>query len=144
MGIACIKTVFKKYWFIICIDDYSRYMILAEQIDHEPTCEEIENMLLPYIIDHQPENILTDNKPFKEQWDKWCKEQCSNPLHAHPYYPQDKGKVERAIRNISEEFIYLIKKFPHWLNGIIDSYKQWYNHKRLHAGINAFPASLYT
>jgi len=134
----------KNYWFIICIDDYSRFMIIAEQLHHEPNCVEIEEALLPYIQKHKPENILTDNKPFKEQWDNWCKNHGVNPLHAHPYYPQDKGKVERAIRNISEEFIYLISKFPHWLFGFISKYQQWYNYRRFHHGINAVPAQLFT
>ncbi|MDY6865535.1 MAG: hypothetical protein SVY15_06155 [Halobacteriota archaeon] len=33
-------------------------------------------------------------------------------MEVQDQYPQYKGKVERAIRNISEEFIYLLKKFP--------------------------------
>jgi hypothetical protein len=27
----------KKYWFLVCIDDYSRFIIAAEQFDHELT-----------------------------------------------------------------------------------------------------------
>jgi len=64
-------------------------------------------------------------------------------LFAHPYYPQDKGKVERAIRNVSEEFIYLLKKFPLWLKGKIKEYREWYNNKRYHRGIKAIPITLY-
>lgn len=134
----------KKYWFVICIDDYSRYMLLATYFDHAPSCEDIQKKLLPLIKKHHPENILTDNNPFKDKWDKWCKENGVNPLHAHPYYPQDKGKVERAIRTISEEFIYLIKHFPHWLEGTILDYQNWYNYKRFHFGIQTFPANIYT
>jgi transposase InsO family protein len=134
----------KKYWFVICIDDYSRYMIMATYFDQAPTCEDIQKKLLPLIKKHKPKKILTDNNPFKNKWNKWCKEQGIEPLHAHPYYPQDKGKVERAIRTISEEFIYLIKKFPHWLDGVIQNYQEWYNQKRFHLGIQNFPAQLYT
>lgn len=134
----------KKYWFVTCIDDYSRYMMFAEQLDHDPTVEEIEKMIEPHIKKYHPEKILTDNKPFKESWDKWCKNNKIEPLHAHPYYPQDKGKVERAIRNLSEEFVYLLRKFPEWLNGKIRDYKDWYNTKRFHRGINTVPSELYT
>jgi len=133
----------KKYYFVVCIDDYSRYTILAEQLEHDPKVEEIEEMLKPYIRKYDPENILTDNKPFKEEWNNWCKENDIEPLHAHPYYPQDKGKVERAIRNFSEEFIYLLTKFPKWLNGKIKNYRNWFNHKRYHNGINSIPALLF-
>lgn len=133
----------KKYYFIICIDDYSRYIILAEQLDHAPNIEEIGIMLLPYVKKYKPKKILTDNNPFKEEWDKWCKSLGIEPLHAHPYYPQDKGKVERAIRNVAEEFVYLLKKFKEWLDGKIKNYKQWFNHKRFHRGINDYPAKLF-
>ena len=53
-----------------------------------------------------PENILTDNNPFADAWGYWCFQEGVKAIFAHPYYPQDKGKVERAIRNISEELIY--------------------------------------
>jgi len=65
-------------------------------------------------------------------------------LHAHPYYPQDKGKVERSIRNIAEEFIYLTKKFPEWLNGNLKDYQRWFNTKRFNQEIQAIPYWLYT
>ena len=100
-------------------------------------------MLLPYVKKYNPENVLIDNNPFKEEWDEWCIEQRIEPLHAHPYYHQDKGKVERAIRNVAEEFIYLLKKFPEWLGNLSD-YVRWFNYKRYHAGIKGFPAQLYT
>jgi transposase len=65
------------------------------------------------------------------------------PLFAHPYYPQDKGKVERAIRNVAEEFVYLLKKFPAWLRGKIKAYQRWFNTKRFHHGIDTVPMALY-
>jgi len=49
----------------------------------------------------------------------------------------------KGIRNVSEEFIYLLKKVPLWLNGKIKEYKEWYNHKRHHRGIKAIPITLY-
>jgi len=134
----------KKYYFIICIDDYSRYVLLAEQLDHCPTILEICSLLKPLVKKHKPKKILTDNNPFKEEWDNWCKDNNIESLHAHPYYPQDKGKVERAIRNFAEEFVYLIKKFPEWLDGKIKEYQRWFNNKRFHRGINAIPCELYT
>ena len=134
----------KKYYFIICIDDYSRYVLLAEQLDHCPTILEICSLLKPLVKKHKPKKILTDNNPFKEEWDNWCKDNNIESLHAHPYYPQDKGKVERAIRNFAEEFIYLLKKFPNWLNKKIKHYQRWFNNKRFHRGINAIPCELYT
>jgi transposase InsO family protein len=132
----------KKYWFVICIDDYSRYLLLATPFDHCPTTQEITAVLdkLP----RKPRKLLTDNaKHFAEQWKEWCKDHGIEPVFAHPYYPQDKGKVERAIRNVAEEFIYLLKKFPAWLKGKMKVYQQWFNTKRFHRGIDTVPSALY-
>jgi transposase InsO family protein len=132
-----------RYWFFVCIDDYSRYLRIAEHFDHAPTSRELMNLL--EALPRKPEKILTDNGPqFREEWKHWCAEHHIEPLFAHPYYPQDTGKIERAIRNLNEEFIYLLKKFPQWLNGEIKDYKEWYNNKRYHRGINAIPVLLYT
>lgn len=134
----------KTYYFIICIDDYSRYLLLAEQILHAPSIEDICSLLTKIVLKYNPKSILTDNNPFKEEWDNWCKDNGIEPMQAHPYYPQDKGKVERNIRNVAEEFIYLLKKFPAWLNGKIKDYKKWFNNNRFHNGINAIPCQLFT
>ena len=53
----------------------------------------------------------------------------------HLYCPQDKGKVERAIRNVAKKFIYLPGKFPEWLHGVIEEYHKLYNKKRYLRGI---------
>lgn len=132
----------QKYWFLIVLDDYSRYLILAEKFDHEPTTQEVTELLSK--LDRKPKNILTDNGvQFKKKWEKWCKKNGIKPLFAHPYYPQDKGKVERMIRNLNEEFLYLVLKFPEWLNDKITEYRDWYNQHRFHYGIGTMPCELY-
>ncbi len=81
----------QKYWFLVCIDNYSRYLILAEQFDHKPTTREVTMLIENQ--DRKPKSILSDNgSQFKEQWKGWCREQGIQPLFAHPYYPQDKRR----------------------------------------------------
>lgn len=136
----------KKYWLIVCVDDYSRYLLLAEQLDHCPTTKEIAEILseLTNKLGRRPKCILTDNGgQFKRQWKAWCKSRNIDPLFAHPHYPQDKGKVERAIRTLAEEFVKLLSKFPHWVKGKIKEYQEWFNEKRFHRGILCMPAQLY-
>jgi len=133
----------KKWYFLICIDDYSRYIICAEQFNYCPTILEILAAIQPAINQYRPKNILTDNNPFKEGWEQLLARQGIKALFAHPYYPQDKGKVERCIRNLAEEFVNLLLKFPHWLSGKLKEWVKWYNHKRYHRGIKTTPAQLF-
>lgn len=137
------KVEGKKYWMLVCIDDHSRYLLLMALFEHEPSIEQIERTMLPLFKRHKPQSILTDNSPFKQNWAEWCDEQKVTALFAHPYYPQDKGKVERVIRTIAEEFIALLGKFPKWLKRKRESYRRWYNTKRYHCGIKTYPAALY-
>jgi IS30 family transposase len=132
----------RKYWFLVCIDDYSRFLVLAEQFDHDPTTKEVTDLL-----EHQkrkPKQILSDHgKQFRENWKSWCSEHGVEPLYAHPSYPQDKGKVERCIQNVNREFVNHLRKFPEWLKGKLSEYREWFNHSRFHRGVKAFPAELY-
>ena len=73
-------------------------------LTYNTTTNEITSVLQKLNI--KPEKILTDNGgQFREQWRMWCKENELEAVFAHPYYPQDKGKVERTNRNIGEELI---------------------------------------
>ena len=102
----------KKYELLVCIDDYSRFILLLHLFDHTPDIPEITKAIQSLFAKYHPKGILTDNNPFQDSWEKWCKEQKIDAHFAHPYYPQDKGKVERTIRNITGEFIDLLGKFP--------------------------------
>ena len=132
----------KKYWFLVCIDDYSRFIVLAEQFDHDPTTKDVTDLLERQ--KRRPKQILSDHgKQFREDWKSWCTEHSVEPLYAHPSYPQDKGKVERCIQNLNREFVNHLRKFPEWLKGNLRKYREWFNHQRFHRGVKAFPADLY-
>jgi len=73
-----------------------------------------------------------------------CKEQKVEAIFAHPYYPQDKGKVERTNRNIAEELVNLILIFHKILNEEeIEKWRKWFNEERFNNGIKDYPANLY-
>lgn len=132
----------KKYELLVCIDDYSRYILLLHVFDHSPNIQEISDTIKDIVDKHHPEKILTDNNPFQNSWDEWCKSVSITAVFAHPYYPQDKGKVERTIRNITEEFIDLLVQFSTFFERI-QEYKQWFNEKRYHRGIKDYPTRLF-
>lgn len=134
----------KKYYFLVCIDDYSRFLLLIHQFDHAPNIEEIGKVLKPLVEKYAPKSILTDNNPFGKEWKIWCQYENVKAIFAHPYYPQDKGKIERAIRNIAEELINLIIIFSHLMSrDEMSKWIKWFNEKRFHRGIKGFPAESY-
>jgi len=132
----------KKFWFLMCIDDYSRFLVAAEQFNHEPKTREVTALLERQ--KRLPKAILSDHgQQFKEKWKRWCRQHGVETHFAHPSYPQDKGKVERCIQNLNREFVNHLRKFPGWLKGKLQEYKEWFNHSRFHRGINKLPAELY-
>jgi IS30 family transposase len=132
----------RKYYVFVCVDDYSRFILLLKLFDHCPTTKELTSALQK--LNFKPKNILADNGgQFREQWKDWCRENQIKALFAHPYYPQDKGKVERTIRNLAEEFINLLAKFPQWIKGKLEKWRKWFNEKRYHRGIKDCPSNLY-
>src|SRR3989344_5887087 len=133
----------KKYYFVVCIDDYSRFLLVLKLLNHCPTTKEITSLLQN--LGNKPKKILVDNGgQFKEQWKDWCKENNIEAKFAHAYYPQDKGKVERTNRNIAEELINIIMKFHKILSDKeIEGWVKWYNKNRKSLGVKDYPANLY-
>ena len=131
-----------KYWFLVCIDDYSRFIVLARQFDHDPTTREVTAMLER--LRRLPKAMLSDRgKQFREEWERWCGEHRIEAHYAHPSYPQDKVKVERCIQNLNREFVHHLREFPGWLDGKLRQYRDWFNRSRYHRGVKAYPAELY-
>ena len=132
----------KKYYIFVVIDDYSRFILGLQLFDHCPTTQELTSALQKLSV--KPKKILSDNwSQFREQWKSWCKESSIEALFAHPYYPQDKGKVERTIRNLAEEFVNLLSKFKRWIHGKLEVWRIWFNERRFHRGIKDYPSNLY-
>ncbi|MBC7129266.1 MAG: DDE-type integrase/transposase/recombinase [Thermoplasmatales archaeon] len=56
---------------------------------------------------------------MKETIEKWCKKEGIEVEYTPPYYPQTKGKIERAIRTFNEEFLKMFfYYFRNLLNGL--------------------------
>ena len=100
----------KKYWFLVCIDDYSRFIISAEPFDHELTRAETVAVLEKQ--NRLPKAILSDHgSQFKEQRKRWCSLEGVEAHFAYASYPQDKGKVERCIQKLNWEFVNHLRRF---------------------------------
>lgn len=134
----------KKYYFVVCIDDYSRNLLCLKLLDHSPSIPEICQAIFFLVEKYHPHKILTDNNPFKASWKEWCSENKIEAVFAHAHYPQDKGKVERAIRNIAEELVNIITIFHKLLNNEeIEKWIKWFNNERKSLGVKDYPANLY-
>jgi transposase InsO family protein len=125
-----------------CIDDYSRFIVCAEQFDHELMTAEAVT-----VLERQrrlPKALLSDLEPqFKDRWKNWCSEHNIEPNFAHPSYPQERDKVERCIQNLNREFVNHLRKFHEWLKGKLTEYKEWFNHSRFHRSVKTYPTILY-
>jgi len=87
----------KKYWFLVCIDDFSRFIVCAQQFDHELTTAETASVLEKQ--KRLPKAILSDHgSQFKEQWKSWCSMHGVEAHFAHPSYPRTKARLSGASR----------------------------------------------
>ncbi len=131
---------------LVILDDYSRFLLsvkLFKSITTDIVTQELNTCIETYAV---PNSILSDNgSQFREQFTDWCSEQKRgiDAIHAPPYYPQCKGKVERCIRTFNEEYIRLDKVFEN-PQTLLEEYREWYNTKRYHMGINNCPANIYS
>lgn len=130
----------------LILDDYSRFLVsvhLFKSITTDVVVQELNQCIEMY---NEPNKILSDNGPqFREQFTEWCNQSGRDieVVHSPPYYPQAKGKVERCIRNFNEEYIRLDKVFED-TSTLLEEYKEWYNNKRYHLGINDCPVNVYS
>jgi len=59
---------------------------------------------------------------------------------SRPYYPRTKGKIERTIRNIDEEYVRLYARID---DETLEDFIFWYNVARFHDGIRTTPVERY-
>lgn len=141
-----IITEGKRKFILVAIDDYARFDVVLHVFHHDPSTQEVLAVLEQAFRKYgKPQRILTDNGgQFKETWKErlWLNYGIE-AVFAHPHYPQDKGKVEREIRNITEELVNVAKTLGKPLEELIDQYLQWRNNNRYHYGIKTIPALLY-
>ena len=111
---------------LVILDDYSRFLLSAKLFKSVTT------------------EVVTQELKFREHFENWCNqdERQIEVIHAPPFYPQCKGKIERCIRNFNEEYIRLDKVFEN-PQTLLEEYQDWYNNERYHLGINDCPANIY-
>lgn len=134
----------KRMYALVIVDDHSRFIVycgLYVSIRKEEVITALEWAVKRYGC---PKRLLCDNGPqFKSNDLKcWCKTNKVKYEPAPPYYPQTKGKVERAIRNFKEEYLVLDKVFEN-VSLLLSEYIEWFNTVRYSLGVEGIPASFY-
>jgi transposase InsO family protein len=134
----------KRMYALIIIDDHSRFIIycgLYSSIRKEEVIAALEWAVKRY---GKPKRLLCDNGSQFKSHDlkQWCKVNKVKYEPAPPNYPEAKGKVERAIRNLKEEYLVLDKVFDN-ASLLLFEYIEWFNNVRYSLGVEGTPASFY-
>ena len=134
----------KRVYILVIIDDYSRYLVWCEM--YTSILSETASGVLYHIYSttsRKPKKLLLDNAPqFREEFEKNCEKLGIVVVHTPPYYPQCKGKVERVIRTLNEEYLPLGSVFYDHA-ALLPEFRDWYNNQRYHMGIRGIPAQRY-
>ena len=135
----------KRLNALLVLDDYSRFLVsvqLFKSITTDVVTQALDHCISTY---NSPSKILADNGPqFRDTFEKWCNESKRgiDVVHAPPFYPQCKGKIERCIRNFNKEYIRLDKVFED-ASSLVGEYQEWYNNERYNSGVHDIPVNLY-
>jgi transposase InsO family protein len=134
----------KRLYALIIVDDHSRFIIhcgLYSSIKKEEVITALQAAVRRYGC---PKRLLCDNgSQFKSNnLRHWCKTHKVHYEPAPPNYPETKGKIERAIRNLKEEYLVLDKVFEN-ASLLLDEYIEWFNYERYSLGVEGIPSSFY-
>ena len=122
------------------IDIYSRYKeaVILNHLDQDGAMAALLEILprLPF----KPIFIQTDNGlEFQNRFDNLCKQLKLEHYYIHKNNPNENGIIERSFRTDEEEFFFRLEKRPKQydeLRSLFAEFLRYYNHERLHLGIN--------
>lgn len=132
-----------RFYLISVLDDYSRY-ICAHKISTTQTAENVLDTMKLAVEKHgRPNQILSDRGSQFHAWrgmskfDKTLAKMGIEHVLTSPQSPQTIGKIESWHRNLQRELLRQ-KEFGtiKAAREAIDEYVEYYNHERVHMGID--------
>lgn len=135
-----VKINGKSYYLIMFLDEYSRYVVhweLMPSMDGNSVSLAAAEALSKLDGGRRPE-IQTDNGSgyISREFKMVLSDQGIGHHRIRPHTPEDNSLVERAHRTLGEA----LEEFEvetYWQgNDQITEIVDWYNHQRLHSGIN--------
>jgi hypothetical protein len=138
----------KKSYLIAFIDDHSRLVpyakfYLSENLD--AFLDAFEKALLKRGL---PRKLYVDNGSAyrAKHLEHVCASLAIALVHAKPYRPQGKGKIERFFRRVRQQFLPTLKT-PVNLDTLNEQFELWLRqdyHNKHHAAIRTTPAERFT
>lgn len=131
----------KQVYLSVFIDDATRYIVAARFYENQKV-DIIEDTLRTAIMTYgKPQAIYVDNgKQYRSEWlTKACNRLDIRLLHAKPYHPEGKGKVEafnRRIDTFLSEVALTRPQSLEELNHLLDVWIQEYYHCSVHSALN--------
>ncbi len=137
----------KKSFLIAIIDDHSRLIVHAEfYLSEKLACylKVLESALIKRGV---PRKLYVDNGPaFRSKHLEYVAASLNMALiHAKPYQPQGKGKIERWFKTVRSGFLPTFK--GNTLEELNDALQIWINntyHKKKHSGTGQTPFDRFT
>jgi putative transposase len=136
------------------LDDYSRYIIALEAVQHHESIEDVTDTLNLALaasgcdrttMRHRP-RLLSDNGPcyIAGELAEWLQDRDMDHIHGAPNHPQTQGKIERWHQTLKNRILLENYFLPGDLEAQIEAFVERYNHVRYHESLdNLTPADVY-
>ena len=136
----------RKTYMIAFIDDMSRLIPFAAFYLHERLDYFLDAFRKALLMRGLPKKLYVDNGPaFRSNHLEFiCASLGIVLIHAKPYQPQGKGKIERFNRTVREGFLSTVKATT--LDKLNEQFQAWVSgyHERTHGGTEEAPIKRFT
>ena len=121
-----VESKQRKAYLLAIIDDHSRFIIHAEFYLHERLSDYLDLLRKAFLKRGIPKKLYVDNgAAFRShQLGFVCASVGTVLIHAKPYQPQGKGKIERWFRTVRMGFLSGINK-THTLTELNKLFEEW-------------------
>jgi len=134
----------RKSYLIAIIDDHSRYIIQAKFCLYERLDEYLEVFKKSLLQRGIPKKLYVDNGPAfrSNQLEYICASLGIALIHAKPYQPEGKGKIERWFRTVRMSFLSDLKKCIYTLDELNKELEKWLEiyQNKVHLSIKEKPS----
>ena len=129
----------RRYYGVICIDEYSRYVVHGELMTHldgDTLSLEAQRAIEKLPAGARP-IIQSDNGSgyISQEFKKVLTENGLGHVRIRPHCPEENGLVERTHRTLGEAFDEAAPEDLQGARGVFQGIIGWYNEERLHSAL---------